>query len=255
MASFPIEALEPYQAKLNNHPIYQAVKTRQDLSVFMEHHVFSVWDFMSLIKSLQSVLAPTRHPWAPVGDPLVRRFINEIVLEEESDQGIPGNNKTPAFISHFELYTHAMAEVGASPDVITTFVDTAYHNGIDAAFALNIAPQASAQFTRLTFDFINTGKPHVIAAAFALGREHVIPAMFRALLAQMSIDEKTAPAFYYYLKRHIHLDEDFHGPLSLRMVDFFIEGDAAKRDEAITAATAAIEGRIKFWDGVQQCLS
>lgn len=254
MTTFPIEMVQPYQARLNDHPVYGAVSTAEDLKAFMEHHVFSVWDFMSLIKYLQADLAPTCYPWAPVGDPVVRRFVNEIVLEEESDQGVPETGKTPEFISHFELYTHAMREIGADPSVINHFVATAFESGIQAAFDLNIAPEAAASFTAKTFDFIDTGKPHVVAAAFALGREHIIPGMFRSFLGRMGTTEADAPAFHFYLKRHIHLDEDFHGPLSLRMVNFFIGDDATKRDEAVDAAVQAIEARIAFWDGVMAAL-
>jgi hypothetical protein len=78
--------------------------------------------------------------------------------------------------------------------------------------------------------------------------------MFRSLLGQMRVDEKLAPAFHFYLKRHIHLDEGFHGPLSLRMVDFFIQDDETKRSEALAAAISAIDARVRFWDGVQAAL-
>ncbi len=255
MASFPLEKLKPYQDQLNNHPVYNSIQTKDDLKVFMEHHVYSVWDFMNLIKTLQAELAPAQAPWAPVGDPLVRRFINELVLEEESDQGIPETGKTPEFVSHFELYTHAMEEIGASPESIRAFVKKAQSEGIQAAFDLDVAPAASAAFTRTTFDFIDTGKPHVIAAALALGREHIIPAMFRSFLEKMAISESAAPAFHYYLKRHIHLDEDFHGPLSLRMVEYFIGDDAARKNEAVEAAIKALKARLGFWDGVVGSLS
>jgi hypothetical protein len=101
-----------------------------------------------------------------------------------------------------------------------------------------------------TFHFIASGKPHVVAAAFALGREHIIPGMFRAFLKDMKLDERQAPAFHYYLQRHIHLDEDFHAPISLQLLNELIAGDAAKRKEAEEAAATAIEARIRFWDGV-----
>lgn len=254
MSELLIEKIEPYRERLNRHPVYGALNTVEDLRRFMEHHVFSVWDFMSLIKFLQGHLAPTRYPWAPVGDPEIRRFINELVLEEESDQAIPGSGGGPGFISHFELYTRAMEEIGASPEAIRRFVATAYESGIDAAFGLGIAPPASTAFTRRTFEFIDTGKPHVVAAALALGREHIIPAMFRSFLGDIGIGEADSPAFHYYLRRHIHLDEDFHAPMSIRMVEFFIAGDAARGDEAADAAIAAIEARISFWDSVLAAL-
>jgi hypothetical protein len=78
--------------------------------------------------------------------------------------------------------------------------------------------------------------------------------MFVSLLERMCIDEKVAPAFHYYLKRHIHLDEDFHGPLSLRMLEFFIQDDPTKKQEAVEAATSAINTRVQFWDGVEERL-
>ncbi len=251
-AKFNIEMIAPARERLSRHPIYEAVRTREDLQVFMQHHVYSVWDFMSLCKYLQAELAPTTFPWVPKGDPLVRRFINEIVLEEETDQGLPGAQ--PEFLSHYELYREAMREVGADADTIHTFVTSAHDQGIRTALDSAVAPTAAATFTGQTFEFIASGKPHVVAAAFALGREHIIPAMFRALLKDMSIGKDDAPAFHYYLERHIHLDEDHHGPLSLRMLDALIDGDAQKADEAENAANQALEARSQFWDGVLAAL-
>jgi hypothetical protein len=93
-----------------------------------------------------------------------------------------------------------------------------------------------------------------VAAALALGREHVIPSMFRAFLARMAVSEHEAPTFHHYLKRHIHLDEDFHAPLSIRLLEGLCAGDAVRLAEAEAAATAAIEARIRFWDGVLAAL-
>ena len=44
------------RARLEQHPIYGALRTLSDLRAFMAHHVYSVWDFMSLIKYLQRFL-------------------------------------------------------------------------------------------------------------------------------------------------------------------------------------------------------
>lgn len=238
------------QARLEGHPVYQ-LRDLTDLRQFMEHHVFSVWDFMSLIKTLQSHLAPVRVPWRPAGDASVRRFINELVLEEESDVfSLPEGGEK--YWSHFELYCQSMHELGADPGPVLGFVDMACEQGIAKALDSGLAPLPAQRFVAQTFAFIESGKPHVVAAALAVGREQVIPGMFRSFLADMSITADQAPLFHFYLNRHIHLDQDFHGPLSMRMLDLLCEENPEKIAEARTAALQAIETRIRFWDEVQQ---
>jgi hypothetical protein len=251
---FSPEIVADLGTPLNAHPLYAAVQSLDDLRTFMAHHIYSVWDFMSLLKCLQGHIAPTTLPWKPRGNAEVRFFINQIVVGEECDDGLPDAAGNPTHASHFELYCDAMREVGADPAPAIRFAAVAADQGIDAALALGIAPPAAVAFMRSTFGFIATGKPHIPGAAFALGREHIIPAMFRALLGKMGIDAKTAPAFHFYLERHIHLDEDFHAPLALRMVNELIGGDAAKLAEAQAAARQAVQARITFWDGVQKAL-
>ena len=239
--------IESLRVKLEAHPIYAAVQTPDDLRVFMQHHVYSVWDFMSLIKYLQNEVAPARWPWTPRGDASVARFINELVLEEETDIALPGQT---GHTSHFLLYLAAMREIGADADTPARFVDTVAAAGIDVALGSGLAPAPSAAFTRTTFDFLASGKPHTVAAALALGREHVIPSMFRAFLSRMAVTEAQAPSFHYYLNRHVHLDEDFHAPLSLRLLAALCGDDADKWREAEAAAEAAVDARLRFWDGV-----
>ncbi|HEY9098453.1 MAG TPA: DUF3050 domain-containing protein [Thiobacillus sp.] len=239
--------IESLRVRLESHPIYAAIATVDDLRVFMQHHVYSVWDFMSLIKYLQHEIAPARWPWTPGGDASIQRFINELVLEEESDVALPGRE---GHTSHFLLYLGAMREIGADADTPARFVEGVAGQGIDHALDAGLAPAPSARFTRTTFDFLASGKPHTVAAALALGREHVIPSMFRAFLSRMTVTESQAPSFHYYLNRHVHLDEDFHAPLSLRLLASLCGDDPAKWREAETAAETAVNARLQFWDGV-----
>ncbi|MEZ5536070.1 MAG: DUF3050 domain-containing protein [Thiolinea sp.] len=239
-----------FKQRLDTHPVYEAVSSIEDLQCFMEHHVYSVWDFMSLIKYLQSVVAPVQYPWVPQGDGSVRRFINELVLEEESDEThIEGEHS-----SHFELYHRAMLEIGADINPSKAFLEKVQCEGIQAALSSGHVPAPSAQFTGKTFSFIGENKPHQVAAALALGREHIIPGMFRSILGRIGVTAQQAPIFHFYLNRHIHLDEDFHAPLSLRLLNGLCGGDTAKIDEALDAATQAVEARLLFWDGVLAAL-
>lgn len=255
MASFDPAAVSDLQAELERHPVYGALRGLPELRLFMEHHVYSVWDFMSLIKTLQGRLAPVTVPWSPEGAGEVRYFINQLVLEEESDEAPPGADGVPGRASHYELYLQAMAEVGADPAPARQFVERARSAGIDAALEAGGPPEPARGFVAATFGFIATGRPHVVAAALALGREHVIPGMFREFIARIGIAREAAPAFHYYLHRHVHLDADFHGPLSLRMVDALCAGEPRRVEEAQEAARSALRARIRFWDGVMEALS
>lgn len=237
--------------RLDAHPIYAALNSLDDLRIFMQHHVYSVWDFMSLIKYLQHQIAPARWPWTPHGDASVQRFINELVLEEETDVALPGH---VGHTSHFMLYLAAMREIGAETETPLRFVECVADKGIAIALNSGLPPAPSVAFTRTTFAFIDSDKPHAVAAALALGREHVIPAMFRALLSRMTVTPEQAPSFHYYLNRHVTLDEDFHAPLSLRLLEVLCGEDATKWQEAETAARHAVDARLQLWDGVMRAL-
>jgi hypothetical protein len=248
MAELNLEHLRPLQAELDGHPIYAALQTLADLRIFMAHHVFSVWDFMSLVKYLQGHIAPTTVPWMPQGDPALRYFINQMVLEEESDQ-VP-HPEGHGYASHFESYLLAMEQIGANTDPPRRFLDLVRTQGLDAGLYSDLVPLPARYFCETTFCFIREDKPHAVAAAFALGRERIIPEMFRRILARVELGADRAPGFHHYLERHIHLDGDFHGPLSLKLLKALCGGDPARIDEAQTAAEEALCARIRLWDGV-----
>lgn len=249
MPAFDMTPLQPLRETLYRHPIYAAVHDLPRLRCFMQHHIYSVWDFQSLIKSVQAVVAPVSVPWMPPEDASLRRFINELVMEEESDE-MPGVDGQMRHISHFELYQKAMREIGADPSGMERFLAQIPGAGLDAALQAAWIPEPARRFVRTTFGFIASGKPHVAMAAVAVGREHIIPEMFRKLLSGMAVTEQEAPAFHYYLRRHVHLDEDFHAPMSLRLLDKLCAGDPQRLAEAQDGARDAILARIAFWDGV-----
>jgi len=253
MARFNPACVRSLQDELNSHPVYGALRGLADLRVFMSHHVFSVWDFMSLIKYLQARIAPVQVPWMPAGDPSLRYFINRLVLEEDSDE-VPMPDGAVRYASHFETYCAAMSEIGADGDLPPRFLERVRREGLHEALYSDLVPAPARYFCETTFGFIRNDCPHEVAAALALGREQVIPEMFRRFLAHMRIGEDQAPAFHFYLKRHIHLDEDFHAPLSMALLDALCEGDPARVQQAETAAAEALCARIRFWDGVLDAL-
>ena len=70
--------IEPLRQEIINHKVYSAIKDIDDLKVFMQFHVYAVWDFMSLLKTLQGNLTCTSVPWFPKGTADTRYLINEI---------------------------------------------------------------------------------------------------------------------------------------------------------------------------------
>lgn len=241
--------IDAFTAQLENHPVYEAVDSIEALRLFMEHHIYSVWDFMSLVKFVQQQIAPAGSPWFPPADGQVARFINDIVLEEETDALPDGAGHS----SHFEIYLMAMEEIGADTGAVRAFIEMARTEGLEQALSSADMPEPSRQFTRTTFESIQPGKPHLAASALALGREQIIPGMFRSLLARAGIGKQQAPVFHYYLERHVELDGDHHGPLSLRMLEALCADEQAV-DEATEAARQAVEARLALWDGVHDAI-
>lgn len=85
------------QKRLQSHPIYTSLHTLADVKLFMERHCWAVWDFFLLIKDLQRDLTNTRRFWTPCQDANAARFINEIVIGEETDE----SDVKDEHLSHF----------------------------------------------------------------------------------------------------------------------------------------------------------
>ena len=81
-----LNKIRPIQKTLLDHSVYSQVKDLASLKVFMGFHVFAVWDFMTLLKSLQKQITCVQTPWFPLEDTFSARFVNEIVLAEETDE-------------------------------------------------------------------------------------------------------------------------------------------------------------------------
>lgn len=249
-----INKINEKKRQLEKHPllITNVIQSHSDLRVFMEHHVYAVWDFMCLAKSLQKHIAPSNDVWLPSKQNRSEnaRLINEIILAEESDIDL-----SEGHISHFDLYVQSMVEVGANTEHVLEFISHVELHGISSALRSQRYPQSSIDFVNKTFQYINSNKPHVVAAAFAFGRETVIPSMFKGILQQLNINHISAPRFHYYLQRHIQIDGEEHGPAAYSLVESLCENDPIKIIEAENAAIDAIDSRIKLWDCLEQKLS
>lgn len=229
------ENLAILQESLCAHEIYGRLNNLAALRHFMEYHVLAVWDFMSLLKSLQKEVTCVSIPWKPSRySAEVVRFVNQIVVGEESD--LDRNGKAT---SHFELYLKGMNEVGASTAPLFDFLP-------------DMNPQTLRpgvrEFVAENLRLAREGHPVEVAAAFFFGREKLIPSMFTAIVEALKNENVEAPTFLYYLERHIEVDGEEHGPLALRCLDELVGGSKELEELAMRAGLNALYMRKSLWD-------
>jgi hypothetical protein len=176
------------------------------------------------------------------------RMINEIVVAEESDH----KQDHSGYISHFDMYVDAMAEVGADTDTLRQFTDL-IQEGMPWRRALERSrvPAAAAAFVARTLEICDDHPAYAVASYFLFGRENLIPDMFRKIVENLAAAERIPiNAFRYYLDRHIGIDEEEHGPASERMMRALCGHDDARWRLVRRAAEEALLARIDLWNGI-----
>lgn len=244
--------IEPLRQELLNHSLYAKISTIDDLQVFLENHVYAVWDFMSLLKGLQIHLTSVSIPWMASPNAQLRYLINEIVVAEESDLALDGSRQ-----SHFEMYVDAMTACGASTQTVFEFLqDVAQTDDVFLAIQKTKLPTQVKDFLRFTFTILATQKPHQIAAAFTFGREDLIPSMFTAMVKnfQQNFPETDLSKLIYYFERHIAIDADEHGPMAIKMIEELCGTDAQKWQDVLHVAKEALHKRIGLWNCIEHAL-
>ncbi len=244
--------IEPLRQEIIHHKVYRYIKSIEELRIFMQYHVYAVWDFMCLLKSLQNNLTCTTVPWFPVDVADTRFLINEIVVGEESDIDIDGIRK-----SHFEMYLDAMSQSGADSTAIQTFIKTLDQTrNLELSFMQSNTPPEAKSFVDFTFNIINSHKSHLQSAVFTFGREDLIPNMFLSIINEIdqSLPKKISK-FKYYIKRHIEVDGGHHSHLAIQMTNHLCNNNEDYWLEAEQAVVKSLEKRKELWDGVYKAIA
>lgn len=240
--------LEPFFAKIGRHALFENIRSANELRIFTEHHVFAVWDFMCLLKSLQGKITTVTVPWFPPLDALGGHLINEILVEEEGDITLDGR-----YLSHFEIYLEAMEQLKADITGIRQFI-WELRNGIPVAQALDAdyIPEPARRFVRTTFDILEK-KLHQVTAAFVFGRENITYKMFQPIVDNLAEKESNnTRMFKFYLQRHIVLDQTSHVNKGFRLLENLCGDDPNKWKEAEETAIYALQARNDLLNGIYQ---
>lgn len=239
--------IEPLRQEIINHKVYSVINDIDDLKVFMQYHVYAVWDFMSLLKSLQIGLTSTTTPWFPVGNANTRYLINEIVTGEESDVDREGVRK-----SHYEMYLEAMDQCGADTKPVLEFTAILKETGsFFKAYTAADVPKEAREFMDFTFEVINGKQSHLQSAAFTFGREDLIPNMFISIVRDLNQKfPDQLSLIKYYLDRHIEVDGDHHSHLALDMTAELCGDNEQYWKAAEEITIASLQQRINLWNGV-----
>lgn len=240
------QAIDPLRREVVEHSVYHSLTGIERVRTFLGSHVFAVWDFMSLLKSLQRDLTCVDVPWVPNGPTASRRLINEIVLVEESDELGEG------YTSHFELYVEGMRQAGADPRPIEDFL-ALLGSGTAVPDALKGAgvPQPALDFTSTTWSIVENAPVHCRAAAFAFGREDLIPDMFTRVIG-IDDPEGSLAVFKDYLARHIEVDGEQHTPMAMQMLIDLCGDDQSMWDSCAETVRTALQARLRLWTDIER---
>lgn len=245
---FREQELQKQIEELSSHPLYSAIKCLDSLHIFMKYHVLAVWDFMSLLKSLQNQITCTQLPWHPTAYPKeLVRMINEIVLGEESDLDQDGQA-----CDHFTLYLKAMNEVGAKTTQIDSIISKCQQvEQLDRQVMTDLTSElkgAAKNFVYTNLELAAFAPVHQVAAAFFYGREKAIPTMFESIIVDLKRSGIKCDTLIYYLDRHIELDGDEHGQLAGACLEILCGDDQKKWSEAYQVAEKSLQKRRSLWD-------
>ncbi|NRA62863.1 MAG: DUF3050 domain-containing protein [Pseudobacteriovorax sp.] len=223
--------------ELVNHEVYTKIFNKHNLRIFMGYHVFTVWDSMSLIKSLQNRVSCTLVPWKPSTYPKeLIQFVNRLVLDEES--GYDQHNRP---CDHFSLYVRAMEELYCDTKPIKKFL-----KDID----YDLLENPIKEFIQFNVNIATSYPLHIIAGVYYFGRERIVPHLLRPIAHQLDHSSwgELAPTLRHYLSLHEPRQRDGRVPSSFQLLHYACMGSAKAYNEALSYGIQTCLLRKKIWD-------
>lgn len=243
------QQLTEFKNKLQQHPAFNSIQSLAELKIFSAYHIFLVWDYMSLLKSLQTQLTCIQTPWKPVQSPHIRYLINSLVLKEESDIAADGN-----YASHYEMYRDAMQAMNADTGLMDNLMAHIETNmPVIKAIELSNIPGPLKDFLEYTFWVVQKSSLHEQAAVLCYGREgfgHQL--LYHKVVALQGNHTDELKPLIYYLYRKNEINEKYHSQLSAILLEELCGTNEKKWNEATQAANQSLRNRIRLFDFIHE---
>ncbi|MGA9174798.1 MAG: DUF3050 domain-containing protein [Thermoactinomyces sp.] len=245
MKTLEIESIQTARKEILSHPLLSHLHKSECVRIFMKHHIFVVWVYMSLLKKLQQSFTCVSLPWMPRPNSLFARFLNELAIWEETDKDGKGN-----YASHFEILSQAMEEMKADTEPIQTYLQMlqAGYHPIESLFQSEIPPSV-ADFVKHNLGLALNGQLHEVASAFYYGYEYLVPELY-ALLSKSFSKAPVSERLTYYLNRHTQIKSNKRAPLAENLLLTLCEEDPVKIAQAEKAAQSTLEVWHGLLDGI-----
>ncbi len=145
-----------------------------------------------------------------------------------------------------------MKSMGANSDQLDILISKITDKGYNEKFIDDIKASAEVKnFLKNDLQVSIRGSLPEIVGVFTLGREKVIPNMFKYILPAIN-ESPTSKYLITYLERHIDIDGDRHGPLSMKLLD--VSCNKLQLNLAYTSAINSLELRLLVWDRIHEDL-
>lgn len=239
------QELKPTIEKVEQHPVFTAFETFDDVRMFLEHFVYAVWDFKVLVEAFRN---PEDDP-NPFPGP-------EVVLPPAEDKDwiyemahfeIEGDWKARLRPYH-SLFIHSMEVLGANQrEIIALMQRLEEGRNLNSVLGRVSIPSESETHLRTTWNIIQTDELPRIAGALALGRRDIIPAEFPKRAKNLHPDSFTlVDAPFTDFRRGMELDRVEH--VERILTDSRLPENW--EDQAKEGAQEMLEARLNLLDGI-----
>lgn len=211
-----LAALAPSRGRVSDHRVLDRLPDRRTVVTLVEHHVFAVWDFASLLE-------------------VTRPHLAQLGIDAPPPVDVAG-------------YADAMDEVGAATGPVRRFLGLV-GAGVEVRGALVMAevPAGARRFVTNTWHTVATGSALERAAMFCFGRDDLAPAALRRSLAGVG-------PVAAWLDRHLPPDGGACSEAGLALLGTLCRHEDDWRLAEATASEA-LAARTRLWDAVEASLA